>query len=435
MKKVLSTIQAILLTTVTFSQDTLSISKTTILDRVQEHNYQVRIAQKEADLARADMQQSRSLFLPSVSTSYTAITTNNPLMAFGSRLNQEVLTQADFDPATLNDPDNIENFATEILILQPLLNLDGIQGRNAARIQQEAMDLKAERTQEYIALEGARIYMQLQLAYSAVAVLERALRTALEGVKLVTDYYTEGLVQKADVLDARVRANEVGNQLRFARTHVQNTSDQLAAFIGEIPGEVTYKPAETIQQYEPATYLVALPQSRKDLLAMSKAVEGYESILSASKMQFLPRVNAFGSFQLYDDQFLSFGASGYILGAKLSWNLFNGYSHIAKANQARVRLEKAQIEQEEYTQNQKVELQKTHRLLENAKSKVNSSQLALEQAQEAYKIRKDRFEEGLEKTVDLLASESQMFLKELQHRQAIFELNFASEYLHFLTRS
>ena len=116
------------------AQDTLQLSKAEFVEKVTQSSYQQLVADKQAAMAEADFQQSNALFLPTVTASYTAITTNNPLMAFGSKFNQEILTQQDFNPALLNDPDNIENYTTEIMVLQPLLNLDGVYGRNAAQI-------------------------------------------------------------------------------------------------------------------------------------------------------------------------------------------------------------------------------------------------------------------------------------------------------------
>lgn len=417
------------------AQDTLMISKTELLEQVTTENHQIRIAEMQAEMAGADHQQSNSLYLPQVSASYTGITTNNPLMAFGSKLNQEILTQADFNPALLNDPDNVENFATEILILQPLLNLDGVYGRNAARIQKEAYQLKAERTKEYLELEAAKWYMQLQLAYEAVQVLEKAAQTSQEALDMVTDYYDQGMLQKADLLDVQVRASEVQNQLRYAKSNVQNTSDQLAILLGEQPGAATYKPEERAsKEYEQSSFPMMLPDGRKDLLAMNKSVLGYESMMQSSRMKFLPRINAFGSFQLYDNQPLGFDASGYVIGAKLSWDIFKGYTQIAQANKAKIEASKARVEQEQYSAQQQAELSKANRMFADALEKVESSELAFDQASEAYKVRKDRFEEGLEKTTDLLMAETQMFKKELEFRQAVFEYNFSKEYLHFLTR-
>jgi len=436
MKKLLLTsFITIAMLQVVISQDTLVISKSEFMDQVTKNNQQVKIAVKQAEMARAEYQQSNALYLPSVKASYSAITTTNPLMAFGSKLNQERITQDDFNPDLLNNPGNVENFAAEIQVLLPLLNLDGIYGRKAAMTRQEAYYLKAERTREYLEMEAAKQFMQLQLAYKAVEVLERAQHTSDQSVKLVSDYYELGMTQKADLLDAKVRATEVQNQLRFAKTHVINASDQLMILMGEQPDSVILKPATgPVNQYEQPEFSMDLPENRKDLLALSKSVEGYENMYKSSKMKFIPNINAFGSFQAYDNRFLTFDASGYLLGATLSWDLFDGYATIAKKNKARLEAEKANLEQTEYLSQQKAELTKTGRALEDAESKVKASQLAFDQAEEAYRIRRDRFEQGLEKTVDLLAAESQVYHKELELQQAIFEFNFTKEYLHFLTR-
>jgi outer membrane protein TolC len=373
--------------------------------------------------------------LPKVAASYTAITTNNPLMAFGSKLNQAILTQQDFNPALLNNPDNVQNFATEISIMQPLLNLDGVHGRTAAKIQLEAYQLQTERTKEYLELEAAKLYMQLQLTYAAVEVLAKAQKTANEAVKLVGDYYEQGMVQKSDLLDAQVRANDVKNQLQFAQSNVQNTSDQLSILIGTPAGTTTFRPQDKSSiEYELSVYASSISESRKDIIAMTKSVDGYNSMLKSSKMAFAPRINAFGSVQVYDNSAFGFSASGYLVGAKLSWDIFNGYANVAKVNKAKLQKEKSEIELEQYTVQQQAELSKTTRMLIDSKNKIALSELAFQQSSESHKIRKDRFEQGLEKVVDLLVSESQMYGKELQLMQAIFEYNVAKEYLHFLTR-
>ncbi|MEP4598749.1 MAG: TolC family protein, partial [Cyclobacteriaceae bacterium] len=157
-----------------WAQDTLQISLETLQTKVQERNLQARIAEKQLESASADFRQSNALFLPSISASHTAIVTTNPLMAFGSKLNQELLTPADFDPNLLNNPGKTENYATQIEVLQPLINVDGIYQRQAARSKMEAYGLQAERTKEYLELEVSKAYMQLQLAYKAVEVMQQA---------------------------------------------------------------------------------------------------------------------------------------------------------------------------------------------------------------------------------------------------------------------
>ena len=124
-----------------YSQDTLTISKKDLLQKVSEKNLQIKIAEKTYQSAKADYQQSNALFLPNINVSHTGIVTTNPLMAFGSKLNQEVLTASDFNPALLNDPARTQNFATKFEIQQPLINIDGIYGRQAAKSKMEAYQL------------------------------------------------------------------------------------------------------------------------------------------------------------------------------------------------------------------------------------------------------------------------------------------------------
>lgn len=96
-----------------------------------EKNLQIKIAEKNYQSAKADFSQSAALFLPNINVSHTGISTTNPLMAFGSKLNQEILTMADFNPALLNDPAKTQNFATKFEIQPPLINVDGLYGRQA----------------------------------------------------------------------------------------------------------------------------------------------------------------------------------------------------------------------------------------------------------------------------------------------------------------
>ena len=168
MKKVNLLIVLGMVTGAAFAQDTLTISKNDLLQKVTENNLQIKVAEKSFQSAKADYRQSNALFLPNINVSHTGISTTNPLMAFGSKLNQEILTASDFNPALLNDPDVTQNFATKIEVQQPLFNLDGLYGRQAANAKMDAFQLQTERTKEYLELAVSKAYMQLQLAYKSV---------------------------------------------------------------------------------------------------------------------------------------------------------------------------------------------------------------------------------------------------------------------------
>lgn len=181
------------------AQEIIPISKADVFAKVKEHNTSIKISEEEFNAAKADYSQTNAVFLPNITASHTGISTTNPLMAFGSKLNQEILTANDFSPALLNDPTTTRNFATKIEIQQPLINLDGFYQRKAARSKMEAMSLKTERTQDYMVFEVDKAYMQLQLAYKAVEVLEKALEAANANKKMADNSYKEGFLQRADV--------------------------------------------------------------------------------------------------------------------------------------------------------------------------------------------------------------------------------------------
>ena len=433
--KVLLLIGILSTSTLGFSQDTLAISKKDIWLKASDKNLQIKIANQDFKSAQADYRQSKAIFLPSISASYTAIATTNPLMAFGSKLNQEVLTASDFNPALLNDPARIKNFATKIEVLQPLINVDGLYGRQAAKAKMEAFSLQTERTKEYLELEVNKAFMELQLGYKAVIVLEKANKTAEANLKLIENYFKQGILQKTDLLSVQVRVNEIKNQLQYAKSNVQNASDYLALLLNEDSSNKVYKPIEKLENtIVIETINTTLSSNRKDIQAMDKSNEAYGKMLQSSKMNFLPRLNAFGSYELYDDSLFGTSAKGYLVGAQLSWTLFDGFKSIGKMEKSKAEFQKSEIETQQYKAKSQLELNKTNRQLKDAENKVNLSNLALEQSQEAYRIRSNRFTQGLEKTTDLLQSETQMFQKELEFLQAVFEYNFTQNYLQFLTK-
>lgn len=437
MKTIKNTIVIVILaySSAVFSQDTLQISKSDLTTKLSEQNLQLKISKQNVESARSDYRQSNALFLPNISASHTAITTTNPLMAFGSKLNQEILTQADFNPALLNDPSQVQNYATRIEVLQPILNADGLFERKAAKSKMEAYQLQTERTKEYLELEVNKAFMQLQLAYKAVGVLEKANTTAQANLNLVNNYFKQGMLQKTDVLDVQVRVNEIANQLTYAKSNVRNASDYLAFLLNEDTKGGIYKPVENLEnEINPTLQNALLSTSRKDFLAMEKSTEAYKNRMKSGKMSFLPRLNAFGTYELYDSEIFQFGANGYTIGAQLSWNVFDGYKSIGKFEKSKVEFQKAETEAEQYKKQSQLELNKTNRQLADAQNKVALSKLAFEQTQESFRIRQNRFAQGLEKTSDLLMTETQAAQKELEYLQAVFEYNFTKMYLEFLTK-
>ncbi|WP_036381713.1 TolC family protein [Muricauda sp. MAR_2010_75] len=415
------------------AQDPINISLEEVLTKVQESNASIKVSEQEAQMAKYDYRFSNSIFLPQVAVSHTGMATTNPLMAFGSKLNQEILTQADFNPALLNDPDQIQNYATKVSVEQPLINLDGFYQRKAAKTTMEAKELQAMRTRDYLNFEAQKAYGQLQLAHRAVAVLQKAFEAANANLNMAQNSYDQGLLQKADLLEVKVRVTEVSNQLKTAKSNVKNASDYLAFLMNE-QGDVVYEPSEELVPDNLGETVEVTLENRADVKAMDLVSEAYKANMKADNMTFLPKLNAFASYEMYDDQIFQADAKGYIIGASLSWDVFKGSQRFAKAGKSKTSYEKAKQEYEQYVAKSTMELQRTKRMVEDAESRLQTSKLAMEQSEESLRIRTNRFKEGLEKTTDLLMAEATYAEKQLAYYQTIFEYNQAQSLLTFLTK-
>ncbi|WP_301402236.1 TolC family protein [Polaribacter huanghezhanensis] len=414
-------------------QETVSITKKEVLNSILKKNLTLKISEQKFNKSKADYLQTNAVFLPTITASYTGISTTNPLMAFGSKLNQEILTAADFNPALLNNPSQTQNFGTKIEIKQPLINLDGFYQRKAAKSKMQATSLQTERTVEYLALEVEKAYMQLQLAYKAVEVLEKALETAKENEKIAENNFKQGYLQQADILTIKVRVTEIKGQLQTAKSTVLNASNYLS-FLMDDDTSVIYKSTDDLSVTSINNTNINVSENRADIKAMQLASDAYMAMNKADKMTFLPRLNAFGSYELYDNKLFQGSANGYMIGAQLSWNIFEGSKRFGKTQKSKAAFEQSKLEYKQYVSKSNLELNKAKRQLIDAKNQLELTNLSVKQSKESLRIRKNRFKEGLEKTTDLLMAETLYAQKQLAYYQTIYQYNYTQAYLAFLTK-
>lgn len=416
------------------AQQQKTLSKEEMLSKLSENNQSIKISQQEFIEARSDFRQTNALFIPNLSISHTGTSTNNPVYAFMAKLNQGTFSESDFAINNLNNPKAIDNFTTSISFEQPLINVDGWKQRSAAKYAMEATQFQNAFKKDELLLEGEKTYMMLQLSYKAVSVLEKAQKAALENLKVTRKYFEQGLLLQSDVLDVEVRVNEVENQLENAKSNVKNVSDYLHFLINETPNSV-FVPSDSLGIVPNAIAKEdQISTSRADILAIKKGTQAYKMKNQSDKMAFLPTLNAFGNYELYDNQVFQGASNSYFIGAKLNWDILQGTKRFGKMQKSKAEFNKSMLQYEQYVAKSQLELNKAKRSLDDAQNKLKRAKLALELSEESFRIRTNRFEEGLVKTSDLLTSEAQFSQKQLEYYQTIYEYNLAYAYVHFLTK-
>ena len=415
--------------------DTLSLSLEEALQRVRTESFSVRTAEAEQRAARARKQQSMAVFLPRVTAAEEAATTTDPLNAFGFKLRQEAVTQADFAPGTLNDPERTDNFTTRIQVEQPLLNLDGFFERRAASRAVRAARERTERTREVMAFQVKKAYFGLILAGEQLDVIDAALAAARKNARQAENLFQEGLITRADVLAARVRVLDLESRRTEAASRRSTAADQLRFLLGiDIPVPIHATDALT-QEAPPQDTLTAAAANRRrsDMQALRHRADAARQQVRARWTSFVPRLTARGTYAWNDDTAFGTDAAGYTVGASLTWSLFDGFRQIGRAQEAEANLHRAEIALERQALKNEVEITEAQRDLAATRQRIRQTEAAVEQAEESLRIRSDRYAEGLERTSDLLQAEATLAERRLARLQALYRHNITLYRLELLT--
>ena len=137
---------------------------------------------------------------------------------------------------TLQPPvDNMDSVWSEAerYAAQQMLSYTFVGSAETVKAKMQAFQLQTERTKEYLELEVSKAFMELQLGYKSEKVLEKANTTAIANLKLIENYFKQGILQKTDLLSVQVRVNEIKNHLQYAKSNVQNASDYLGFLLNE----------------------------------------------------------------------------------------------------------------------------------------------------------------------------------------------------------
>lgn len=413
--------------------DTKTLTLHDAIEATLVNNKSIQLAKVDENIALANFRQTDAIFLPQVDLSYTAMSTNNPLNAFGFKLQQRSITQNDFNPALLNHPSATPDYMAQMEFKQPLLNIDMLYMRKGAEKQTEVYRYKTQRTQEYITFETTKAFLQLQLAYQAEGVLAEAGQTAKAVFKYTDDHFKQGLIQKSDLLNARVHVTAVESSLAKARSNILNASDYLSLLMGQPTGKI-YSIADEPQTNLPAIDTVQKAfATRSDFMAMQKAIDASGLMIKSSQMSYLPKLNAFGNYQYNDSRLTGFGANAYLIGIQLSWNVFNGNKtkHVIAAQ--KLERDKLTVQLAQQKDQSQMELDKAYRDLSDARFEMAQDQAAIEQAAEAVRILQNRYQQGLVNTTDVLTADTQLSQLKFSLAQAQFTANVTSAYIKLLT--
>lgn len=374
-----------------------------------QNNKNLRAAREQLESAKHGKAIARSNFFPRLEVEQTYIRTNQQVAAFGTTLNQGRISQADFNPEVLNDPDAITDYGTSVIVKQPLFNGGKeMLGYKMAGAGYEQATLEVKGASEEILFQTVKAYFDSLLAREGLKVSEEALVTAEKNLTMVNQQFAEGLVVKSDLLRVQVHTTSLREQLFTAEAQFQLAVAQLNLMLGDATG--SYIPADKLEGGEcPDLSLeelisIAL-QDRPDLAAFTFKEKIGELQLKMGKTGFLPNLNAQGQYDYHGETVLDEGADSYTVAVAFSLNLFNGTHDFYQVKQSKSNLNMIKNNHAAKRDMVILEVKKAYYDLQSAEKRLITSKEAVAQAEEGLRILEKRYQEGAAGIIDLLQAE------------------------------
>lgn len=385
------------------------LSMTEAIHIAAEQNPEIKAAQFHVDAVKSNSVKALSGYYPQLNFAQSFNRTTNPMWAFGTKLNQAVITQADFDPQRLNDPDAINNFASTFSLSWAIYEGGRTKiGWEQAKQSLSIASLTLERTRQNVIARTASAYVGLILAQKNIMVIKQALETATANLKMIQSRYDSGFVVKSDLLRAKVRIADLEQEQLLAKSRFKIQEAMLNASMGSseanplnpvTPLTVGAEIRETIDNC-----IETALSKRPELENLRLKEEIAKKEVKKSRAGHYPDVNLVGNYEINSEDF-SDSADNYTLGAVIRVNIFSGNriseeTKAAKSLVARVRELQKSIEQ-----SIQVQVREAFLKAKSARKRIVVAKIAVDQAEEGLRIVNNRYNNGLLTIVDLLDAE------------------------------
>ena len=381
-----------------------------------EHSPDARTARARADGAQALVDQAQSAWLPQLSLAGRYTDTNNPMMAFGSILNQRAFNFG----LNFNHPGQVDDLTASGTVAYNLYSGGrATAGRTAARAGAEAASLDLHGAQQQLIAEVVKATLNLRKAREAVTAVEGGVRAYEASIVVARDRYAAGQMLKADLLSLEVQLAQTRETLSSARHGAALAARAFGFVLGLEPtGDSIELPDE-----DPALTRLAVPTSgdfsqRPELLAVQARVRAAEAMVEAARGGHRPTVNAFATYQYNQGWTTDHHADSWLAGVALDLNVFDGGQTTAKIRQSMAELAAVKEMFRKASLGIGLEVEQARLAHADAVERLAVSASAVEQAEESAALTRARFEKQSLLTADLIGAESRLLEARLRHMVA-----------------
>ncbi|WP_279129211.1 TolC family protein [Helicobacter winghamensis] len=275
----------------------------------------------------------------------------------------------------------------------------------------QSQDYQLEATKEDVILLVKSAYINVLRQAKNVEIAEQSKVLLEEQRRENAEFYRVGLIQKNDLLKIEVELNNTLQNLLSYQSALNYALRDLERYTRT---KITLK---DLEELEPKRWNLnfenlkkEMLQRRAELLFIDKIIESKGYLVQSAKGEFLPEVNFIGDYTRYGDDYALRGRDGIYkdeasVQLAFNLNLFDGFSD--KYNIESAKTNKLAFESQRIALIEDLELQlfsalESYNLALNA---LEIAKLALKQADENYRISKNRYTQRIDSTSDFLDAE------------------------------
>ncbi|MBW4655498.1 MAG: TolC family protein [Kaiparowitsia implicata GSE-PSE-MK54-09C] len=382
----------------------------------QRNNRQVQTARLELDRSRATLQEAEAARLPRVNAQgsltfqeatetqpFTGETTSNGL---ASSLGGNV--QANYDLFTSG---------------QRSASIRAAEG------QVQLQELQVESLTEQLRLDVSTDYYDLQQADEQVRIGQDALAQAEQSLRDAQALERAGVGTRFDVLQAEVDVANSSQELTQAISNQQIARRQLAQRLG-ISQTASITAADPIDVAEewPLTLeesIVLAYSNRAELEQQLVQREISEQRRRAAIANLGPQVGLFAQYSVNNrlDQDDTGFRDDYQFGAQVNLNLFDGGASRARARQEEINIEIAETDFANTRDTVRFQIEQAFLSLEANRDNIVTTRLGVDQAREALRLARLRFQAGVGTQTDVLRAQTELTRAEVNQVNAILGYN------------
>ena len=376
------------------------------------------LARHRMAVAQAGLEQANAAFWPRLQFQSSYTRTDNPMLVFGSILNQRAYSTT----LNFNDVPDVDDLNTRGLVTLPLYAGGGNKAaREAAKANSEAARQNSEAVRNALGLEVVRAFHTVLKTRQFIGAVEATVDAYQTNIALANKRLEAGTLLKNDELDLEVRLAQAREDLLRARSAHALAIRALRNLLGLETGEFN------LAQEAPS---VPAPDTgdfsrRAELAAATQRERAAEQQLRGARAGYIPKVSAFGSLDYDYGWKFEHGGESYTAGALLQWDIFDGRLTRGKVLEAAANLECAREERRKVALAINLEVEQARLDLSAAKERLVVTERMVAQARESSSLTRARFEQGLALATQLMDTETALVSARVRRAEAEADAHIA----------